>query len=113
MADDDRKRVEEANRRYAEMLAKNREAKRQAGRARLGDTRAAGPIVDDQLNTIVHPPTVAPPGSERRVAEQVSAHLAEAQVGLTARCTVCGKPVTGRDAPRDRAGRPRHPRCPE
>ena len=38
--------------------------------------------------------------------------LAEAQLGLLARCTICGKPVTGRDVPRDRSGRPRHHRCP-
>lgn len=113
MADDNRKSVDEANRRYAEMLAKNREAKEQARRAQLGDKRAAGPILDEQLNTVIDAPSAEPIGSEQKVAEQVATHLAEAQVGLAARCTVCGKPVIGRDVPRDRDGRPRHHRCPQ
>lgn len=77
--------------------------------------RAPKPIDTDHLNEIVAataPPTARGVVGERKIAAEVPAHLAEAQVSLVGRCTICGKPVTGRDVPRDRQGRPRHHRCP-
>lgn len=70
-------------------------------------------VTDEQLRTLA---TAEPTARQRvdanRAAAALPAQLAEAQVGLVARCTLCGKPVTGRDVPRDRAGKPRHHRCP-
>jgi hypothetical protein len=77
-------------------------------------TDPAEPLIsDDALQTIV----AAEPSARERVTAnaeraKVPTQLAEAQVGLVARCTACGKPVTGRDVPRDSRGRPRHHRCP-
>ena len=70
-------------------------------------------VTDEQLRTIATAePTVRQLVNAKHDAAAAPAHLAEAQVGLVARCTLCGKPVTGRDVPRDRSGRPRHHRCP-
>ena len=77
-------------------------------------TDGAAPLIrDDTLHLFV----AAEPTARERVAAdatraEASEQLAEAQVGLVARCTACGKPVTGRDVPRDSRGRPRHHRCP-
>ena len=84
---------------------------------RIGSRRRGPPppIDDAHLNEIVQtttPPTAREAVADRRAAAAVPAHLAEAQVSLVGRCTLCGKPVTGRDVPRDRHGRPRHHRCP-
>lgn len=70
-------------------------------------------ITDEQLRTIATAdPSPRDLVDAKHAARDVPAHLAESQVGLAARCTLCGKPVTGRDVPRDRNGRPRHHRCP-
>jgi hypothetical protein len=73
----------------------------------------AASVTDEQLRTFATAePTVRQRVDARHDAAAAPANLAEAQVGLVARCTLCGKPVTGREVPRDRAGRPRHHRCP-
>ena len=77
--------------------------------------RTPSQINTDHLNEVVsatRPPTEREAVAERKLAASVPEHLAEAQISLVGRCTVCGKPVTGRDVPRDRQGRPRHHRCP-
>ena len=76
--------------------------------------RTPSHINTDHLNEVVSataPPTAREAIAERKLAADVPAHLAEAQVALVGRCTICDKPVTGRDVPRDREGRPRHHRC--
>ena len=82
---------------------------------RITSVKKPGPINPDHLNEIVSataPSTARQHIAARKAAADVPAHLAEAQLSLVGRCTVCGKPVTGRDVPRDRQGRPRHHRCP-
>jgi hypothetical protein len=132
MSDDERRRIDEANRRYAERLAKNREAHAQKLEKDRGahegpqreaakhaakfarDNRGSDAIREEHLQTIVGAADPKPREilNAKKSAEEVPAHLAEAQVSLAPRCTVCGNPVIGRDVPRDRQGRPRHHRCP-
>lgn len=82
---------------------------RERARAPLGPTISTDHLNEVAITTVDRPRNVI---DQRHAAERAPADLAEAQVGLVARCTVCGKPVTGRDVPRDRQGRPRHHRCP-
>jgi hypothetical protein len=71
-------------------------------------------ISDEQLQHVIAADQPRPRDviDARKAQEAAPAHLAEAQVSLVGRCAVCGKPVTGRDVPRDKNGRPRHHRCP-
>jgi len=110
---------EEVNARFARLCVGAPPSKERddelANRIRSRRPRTPAPIDDAHLNEIVQttaPATARESIADRAAADAVPAHLAEAQVSLVGRCTVCGKPVTGRDVPRDRHGRPRHHRCP-
>jgi hypothetical protein len=91
-------------------LARSLEAERGARRAQPEPAR----ISDEQLQQVIAADQPRPRDviDARKAQAAAPANLAEAQVALVGRCAVCGKPVTGRDVPRDESGRPRHPRCP-
>jgi hypothetical protein len=60
------------------------------------------------------PPLVHPPGDFEEPAEEREKRLERAReqlAELIGPCSVCGKPVIGREPPRDDQGRRRHPRC--
>jgi hypothetical protein len=83
------------------------------GLARSPDGVQPPGVTDEIVRTLAEAANPSPRAlaDDRRRAAEAPADLAEAQLSLVGRCTICGKPVTGRDVPRDRQGRPRHHRC--
>src|SRR5690242_7973489 len=120
--DDDPRRKptrEEVNARFASLCVGAAPTKRRDEELarRISSLRPRTPkqINTDHLNEVLiatAPRTARETVEQRKITADVPEHLAEAQVSLIGRCTICGKPVTGRDVPRDRQGRPRHHRCP-
>ncbi len=109
--------VADAGERYRQQgqTFEEEQRRRRAAESAAHRVEALPPLItDEQLNEVLAAdnPAVRDRIAARHATEKAPADLAEAQVALTGRCTRCGKPVTGRDVPRDRSGRPRHHRCP-